>query len=241
MTVLLKPTFRARAQLLNLYQPRVGDGCVLWLPGQDDPQSSTIRDRSGLGNNGTIVGATWARTPKGLWYLSFDGNDDNVTVADKAEFDVGAELTLKLWFRTDTDTADDVLVIHDESATKYAFWMSGTGGDLYFIVNTASGSSNAFYDGANSYFSDSVWRHIVGTYDKSLADNRLKLFIDGALAAQGTGHNEDIAAGDEGITFGHYAAVYMKHDMALPVICNKAWNAGRILDNYNQERHLFGV
>ncbi len=38
------------------YQPDAST--IVWLPGQDDAYSSTIRDRSGKGNNGTISGAT---------------------------------------------------------------------------------------------------------------------------------------------------------------------------------------
>jgi len=55
---------------------------VLWFPGQDDPQSATIRDRSGSGNNGTITGATWTRNGNGIWYLDFDGADDIVNIPD---------------------------------------------------------------------------------------------------------------------------------------------------------------
>lgn len=48
--------------------------CVLWLPGQDDPYSATIRDRSGNVNNGAITGATWVRSGKRLWVLRGAGD-----------------------------------------------------------------------------------------------------------------------------------------------------------------------
>ncbi len=58
----------------NIYKP--DSSCVLYLEGQQDAYSSTIKDLSGYANNGTITGATWVRLPSGLWVNSFDGTDD---------------------------------------------------------------------------------------------------------------------------------------------------------------------
>ncbi|KKK77854.1 hypothetical protein LCGC14_2849430, partial [marine sediment metagenome] len=71
MSILTKPYFQARKNNGVLYEPDAS--CVLWLLGQDDAYSTTIRDRSGQGNHGTINDATWARTGQGLWYLVLDG------------------------------------------------------------------------------------------------------------------------------------------------------------------------
>lgn len=72
MSILTSPALRWVKPSTLLTCPA---GAVLWLPGQDDAYSTTIRDRSGNNNHGTITGATWSRLPSGLWVLSFDGDD----------------------------------------------------------------------------------------------------------------------------------------------------------------------
>ncbi len=55
-------------------------GTVLYLPGLPGG-GSKIFDRSPYGNNGTIVGATWARNAQGVWELSFGTTDEVETPA----------------------------------------------------------------------------------------------------------------------------------------------------------------
>jgi len=54
-----------RYTMLNYHNP-VRDGLVLWLPFEEGA-GNTAYDRSGYGNHGTIVGATWARVK--MWEL----------------------------------------------------------------------------------------------------------------------------------------------------------------------------
>lgn len=72
---------------------------VLWLPGQDDAYSSTIRDRSGKGNNGTITGTTWVRNDKGIWVNNFDGND-YIDCGNNATLQITDNLTCIIWIKT---------------------------------------------------------------------------------------------------------------------------------------------
>jgi len=53
-------------------------GLVLWLQ-FDEKRGNIVYDQSGLGNNGTIYGATFVNSPF-LYALSFDGVDDYVRV-----------------------------------------------------------------------------------------------------------------------------------------------------------------
>ncbi len=78
---------------------------VLWLPGQDDAFSSTIRDRSGNGNDGTLANTTWVKNSKGLWVLDFNATTSIVTVSDAASiqniFDGGG--TIEAWINLASD------------------------------------------------------------------------------------------------------------------------------------------
>ena len=87
-----------RASWFSKYVPLAGSGCVLFLPGQDDPQKDEIRDISGQRNNGAITGASWVKNPWGLWVLEFDGDDDVIVVDNSTDFTVSTGFTLCEWF-----------------------------------------------------------------------------------------------------------------------------------------------
>lgn len=212
-------------------------GAVLSLTGLPGG-GNKIQDRSPYGNHGSITGATWNRLPSGLWYLSFDGTDDVVEVADKPEFDTGAQVTVKLWYRTDTQQGDKALLVHDESDYKYLIWLNND--ELYSFGRTSSGAFNCLWAGASILYNN-VWHQVVLTFDKTLASNRLKLYFDSVQKAQANGYAEDLSAGDEGIIVGRFAASDFKGDIALPLVLNRALCALEIQNHFNQEKHLFGV
>ena len=101
MSILTKPYFVARKNNGVLFEP--DSNTVLWLPGQDDAYSSTIRDRSGQGFNGTITGALWKQNGRGTWYLDFDGVDDIIAVPTNAVFDAMTECSVLAWYKPNVD------------------------------------------------------------------------------------------------------------------------------------------
>lgn len=88
---------------------RHGANTKVWYPGQDDPQSSTIRDRSGEGNDGTLVGTTWKRLGTGLWVNRFDGTDDVITVT--LANNVAPPFTLNIWAKFDAENAANMMIM----------------------------------------------------------------------------------------------------------------------------------
>ena len=150
--------------------------CVLWLPGQDDPQSSTIRDRSGKGNHGTISGATWVRLPSGLWCLSFDGTDDSVDCGAGASLNITEALTVEGWVKPiglsiDGPSYPNYIVCKGEDrymiqaagydGAQARFYMWGVGVDIYTVSTLSYGN----------------WYHIVATYDRVKA----KIYLNGVF------------------------------------------------------------
>lgn len=120
---------------------------VLWLPGQDDPQSATIRDRSGFGNDGVITGTTWVQNSKGLWGLSFDGTDDIVTIPQDSSINDLEDVTYSMWVRPDSPTNFDRFFDKSgftASPENYFAWQTGgflgtmrqfDGGILNYLTN----------------------------------------------------------------------------------------------------------
>ena len=82
-------------------------------------QGSVVTNQSGSGNDGMITGGTWTQLPNGLWYLSFDGEDDYLQIPDR-----------------------DVLTFGDDASTDISFsefmWIKiATGGDINHATNKA--------------------------------------------------------------------------------------------------------
>jgi len=75
----------------------IQDGLVgYWNMDSNDIYGSTLYDKSGIENNGTIYGAT-STLGKIKQALSFDGEDDYVEVPDNSTLDITDEITIEVW------------------------------------------------------------------------------------------------------------------------------------------------
>lgn len=129
---------------------------------------------------------------------------DRVYAADNSDWDVGGYLTTECWVKASGNPGSSMYALnHDESSNKYCGWYASSASDnLNCYLTTASGQSNPGVDGDNI---DGTWHYCAFTYEKSLASNRLKMYVDDALYSQSNSNslqNEDITAGDEGIVIG---------------------------------------
>src|SRR5690606_1898373 len=65
----------------------------------DEKTGTTVEDKSGNGNNGTVNGATWTQGKYGSG-LSFDGEDDYVRSANNITFNTSTDsYTLSAWIK----------------------------------------------------------------------------------------------------------------------------------------------
>ncbi len=166
---------------------------ILWLPGQDDPQSAVIRDRSGNGNDGTIVGATWKQTSKGLWYLDFDALDDHILIPKGASidnpFDGGG--TVFAVIRADSGGQADFGNIFNKrvgsntgwqfnvqeeaaSAVKLRLLYDWTGGDGQWITT-------------NTVVTTGVDTFVACTYNADAAANNPTFYVNKTILTEGAG------------------------------------------------------
>lgn len=229
------------------WEPYASSGCVLWLPGQDDPQSSTIRDRSGYGNNGTIAGAAWKRLNSGLWYLYFDGSGDYVDLGDSDSLDIGtSDITIEMWVRRDVYEANQRLYVKRKASNQWY--------DLYFTSGDAIYSSIAVNSptiGASTYsfgstVTDNSWRHIVSTFDR---DGNGQITVNGVQGGSGdiSANAGDLSndakafVGAFGTDAGPPASQVLTGGIALSRLYNRILAASEIAAHYQQERSLFGV
>ena len=225
--MIVRPPLQSRANSGLTFQPDANT--VLWLPGQDDPQSSTIRDRSGNGSNGAITGATWKNdTPSGSWYLSLDGSDDQVNCGNDSSLDITDNITFEFWWYHQSVAVDMLMSkgARDESFTG-PWTIRATTTALNLYINDGLGLSSTIT------VADGNWYHIRFTYDKSNIRDYVN-DVAGTPVAYAVAIPVD--ANDVIIGTGYGAGRNVKGGIALLRISN-----GISPSHFQQERHLFGV
>jgi RHS repeat-associated protein len=166
--------------------------------------------------------------------LDFDGTDDYVEVADQPIFDTGDKLTVANWFKTTTNQVQKGMVTHDSSNYKYMTYLTANSGMIQFYIRQSSGPWSASTDDLGSgYWADGQWHLVVGVFDRSLPNNRSKLYVDGQLAGVRDVPDENILPGDEGIIIGKW---YTGHEFNGTIddvrIYDRALNESEIEELY---------
>ncbi len=226
---------------------------VLWLPGQDDPQSAVIRDRSGNLNNGAITGATWTRTGKGLWYLDFDGTDDIVTVTDAASIQniwAGGG-TADIWINPRSDgEGSEGRIFHKIADNNLNGWyilvIAEAAGKVKvqflktFTITTGSWRTSATDVTLNT------WSKVTVTYNSDDKDNLPIIYVNEvAKAISEFGNPDGTSTSDatKDLILGNNIATATTFDggQALHKLHNVIKTPALISNEFNQERHLFGV
>lgn len=152
------------------------DAVAVW--NFDEGSGATLKDSSGNGNNGTIVGATWV---KGNYdsALRFDGPGYYIRVPDAEAFRLQPPYTLGVWFQTTSSENNGVFLISRGSTYSYGLYLYG---DSLALSHYVRGTPNKIYaigtEGRN--IPDGTWHHLVGTCEKG----KMKLFFDGKLKSE---------------------------------------------------------
>jgi Concanavalin A-like lectin/glucanases superfamily len=144
----------------------------------DAGTGSTLEDRSGHANNGTIENATW--TPHGRYgsALEFNGSTSCVQVPNSESLQLGEEFTLAAWVRPEGPLTEDP-IFFKENDPELGFWeIPSYWMDIGF---NATGKPQGYTEGAmvtgpNSIH-DGVWTHVAFTYD----GHALHVYVNGEL------------------------------------------------------------
>ncbi len=237
---MFNPALMTRPSYMPKYQP--DSSCVLYLEGQQDPKSSTIRDLSGKGNNGTITGATWSRLSRGLVIPRMDGTDDLINVGDKESLDFGSgSFAFCFWYNRFSDGVDYIGVISKNTASAgYVFKSEHTTLGLYLGVKGATDVGFNDFTTHTPTIVNGVYTHLV--YSLSWSGSNLTLIT----------YQNGVSLGDQTIVIsgsivntGEFTITSAGLGSILEVPLFRAYSnsisASQVLGFYNQERHLFGV
>ncbi len=167
----------------------------------------TAYDGSGNGNHGTLVnGPAWTSAKPGR-ALSFDGNDDYVTVPDSSTLEGMTEFTLIIWHRCDqTPSAAGRDFDLYQKATAHAsgepivVWADKAAVDHYaFLITDAAGhTTGAEY--STAVVAASVWTMFALTF---VGDLESRIYIDGQWDSTHTHASvSDVAVGIRPVTIG---------------------------------------
>jgi len=138
-------------------------------------------DASGIGNDGTVNGATFTASGKFGGAYSFDGSNDHIAADNVDDMITDYPLTISAWVRTTSDTWGSVASLADSSSeTSYVDIHIQPGGTPLAIVRTDSSFDAAL---SSETINDGTWHNIVAVYTSS---NQRDFFVDGELKASNT-------------------------------------------------------
>ncbi|MCO7274152.1 LamG-like jellyroll fold domain-containing protein [Cellulosimicrobium cellulans] len=142
----------------------------------DEQSGTTVADRSGWSQTGTLSGGTSRVAGVAGSAVRFDGTSGRITVPDRASLDLAGTMTVAAWVRPERVATQHVVKkARSYEVDGYELSVASTGRP-FFRVNQAS-SGDAFRVNATSVpvADGSTWTHLVGTFDGA----RLRLFVNG--------------------------------------------------------------
>jgi hypothetical protein len=124
-------------------------------------------------HDGAIEGATWFENGKFGKALSFDGEDDCVTVEDAADLKLTEDFTLETWVRSRGDGTWEPILSKNGA---YSIWLGEEAGEVRGYLREPDEDEGVAIDSEG--VSENVWSHVAATYDGAW----LRLYINGEFA-----------------------------------------------------------
>jgi hypothetical protein len=142
-------------------------------------------------HDGSIEGAGWFDNGKYGKALSFDGENDCVTVADAEDLQLTEDFTLEAWVKPKDDGSSEPILFKEKpyfGAYGLYYGLEGEGdmegliGDEWEFVRAVDGADQE----------QNVWVHVALTYDGA----NMRLYIDGELIDTSAAHGVEPSSGD---------------------------------------------
>jgi hypothetical protein len=141
-----------------------------------------VRDISGQGNHGTLLGQSATTTTIGKFgqALLLDASDDRVKITNNIG-DNMAQITVSYWMKSNVTTNPGYMVSKGRfggaTLTSWHFVRS-SGGEFQFSVYSPTDTLGA---ATKSGYADTNWHHVVGTYDGATVN----IYVDGVAGTSG--------------------------------------------------------
>jgi Concanavalin A-like lectin/glucanases superfamily len=143
----------------------------------DAGEGTVADDVTGDGHDGAIAGASWFDNGRFGSALSFDGENDCVTVEDAPDLQLTEELTLEAWVKPEGSGKSEPVIFKE---APYFFGYSlylgiGESGHMEGLIGEEGYEASVAEDPAK--LETNVWSHVALTFDGS----HMRLYVNGSL------------------------------------------------------------
>ncbi|RLE44891.1 hypothetical protein DRJ22_05315, partial [Candidatus Woesearchaeota archaeon] len=187
-------------------------------------------DTSGLGNNGTVYGATHTYER-----YNFDGVDDYIDAGNDDSLNASNNMTVSAWIYSNENQEDNAGIVGKGDNTA-AFWFLGINANkLFFRVN--DGTDNQAATPATLTIPNKKWTHVVGVINGKGATN-LKIYQNGVEVGTADSSNIDSLDNIKTLKIGRQDRHGTKFNGSIEnvIIWNTSLTASEIQQIYNQTR-----
>ena len=211
-------------------------GCVLHLPGIPGG-SGSIHDRSVYGGVGAVVGAGWARTPGGLWGLSFDGQDDRVTFPAATQLDITGTISVEAWLKPAGGQSLPACIVVKTGGDPWYFYALRLLSSKFKFQASIDGSD--YTAAADAAYTADTWAHVVGTYDGS----ELRIYLNAVEQSDSPAVSGSIDVGSDVLSIGAWKASseFYEGEIALVSVHNRALTSLEIAGRFERQKESFGA
>lgn len=141
-----------------------------------------VRDRTGQGNHGNLIGQTATSAIEGKvgQAIRLDGVNDYINVPDNAngslDFGSNQDFAYSFWVKLDKMTSNAFISKRAGSGQGYVFYNGA--GDYSLVLFDGSNNAHGFNSNLNLNLSKGVWTHIVAVFDR---DANVTVYKDGTF------------------------------------------------------------
>jgi hypothetical protein len=228
----------ARPSYMPNFKP--DSSCVMWLPGQDDAPSTTIRDRSGYGNHGTITGATWNKNSQGVSYLSFNGSSDFINCGTSSTLNIAKSGAFVAWVKRNSDLNDHEPIIGNGSQWNLGIQLAiGSDDKPLLTYQEGSGAYRRIDCVSNSTLPVGIWTLLEGI----ITNSYMYIYLNGVLKGTSLDMSTYVNQSYDGVYIGkgmNKTSQVFKYSSCSISFC-RVFNTPPTISFFQSERYLFGV
>ena len=234
-------TLRIDPALSSVKLASLQKGLVLHMPLDQqsyNPATKRFTDKTPYSNHGTSCNtATFTADRMGQpnRAMSFNGTDDFIDCGNDESLSPTDAITIEAWVKPNDITTDQIILFKGNSDWQgYSIRLRNN--ILNFNIN-----SEGAYAATKTLPSANAWYHIVGTYNKNLSSNQIKIYVNSVEGTPDT-YNGDINSGSINLILGRKGiepSRYFNGTIDEVRIYNRALSADEIIALHEMYRPKF--
>jgi hypothetical protein len=162
----------------------------------DEVSGIVVHDGSGLGNDGTLFGDPQRVRGRVGQALAF-GPSDRVEVEAHPRLNLRQRFSIEFWIRPAAQAAQAQFLVKGPVPEGWDVWYEPPG-KLNFRIGGLSGVDHV----CGPLLKSDQWNHVVWTYDGTLSDKSLTLYVNGE-SKQTWNHSGSVKTNDKPLTVGN--------------------------------------